>query len=67
VNDQVSGWAKRCYSKFAELSDNSTLKRQPEDLVKIFSAMELITVGELKSLRERGEDLIEPEDNFGEF
>ena len=47
VNDQVSGWAKRVYGKFSSLTDDPALQKQPEDMVKVFSAMEHITVTEL--------------------
>jgi len=65
VNDQISGWAKRVYTKFAALTDDAQLHKQPSDMVKIFEAMESITVSELKSLKSgTGEDKIEPDDAF---
>jgi len=65
VNDQVSGWAKRVYTKFSVLTDDATLSRQPGDMVKIFEAMEHITVSELKGLKDRSdENKIEPDDAF---
>ena len=65
VNDQISGWAKRVYTKFSALTDDATLQKQPEDMVLIFQAMETITVSELKSLKERSdENRIEPDDAF---
>jgi len=68
VNDQISGWAKRCYSKFSALTDDSALQSVPEDIVKVFAAMEMITVGELKSLKERADDNpVEPDDAFIDF
>jgi len=50
VNDQVSSWAKRVYSKFGTLADTSqypNLKKHPEDLIRCFEAMEEVTVNEL--------------------
>jgi len=36
VNDQVSGWAKKCYHKFSALTSDPNLQDQPEDIVKVF-------------------------------
>jgi len=36
VNDQISGWAKRVYTKFSVLTDDAVLSRQPDDMIKIF-------------------------------
>lgn len=36
VNDQVSGWAKKVYAKFAALTEDPSLQRHPEDMVKVF-------------------------------
>jgi len=65
VNDQISGWCKRCYSKFSALTDDSSLQRQPDDMVKVFQAMESITVTELSALKTgSSENKIEPDDAF---
>jgi len=40
VNDQISGWAKRVYNKFSALTDDPILQKQPDDMVKVFQAME---------------------------
>ena len=63
VNDQISGWAKRVYMKFATLTDDASVSNIPTDMVKVFATMELITVGELKSLRE-DMNKVEPDDAF---
>jgi len=42
--------------------------KQPDDLIKIFEAMEGVTVAELTQLRERADDNpIEPDDAFIDF
>ena len=64
VNDQVSGWAKRVYGKFSSLTDDPALQKQPEDMVKVFSAMEHITVTELQQLKLNRDDRAEPDDAF---
>lgn len=67
VNDQISGWAKRVHSKFGALTDDPVLQRMPDDMVKVFDAMENITVSELKQLRDekaRNGGQIEPDDAF---
>jgi len=47
------------------LTDDATLTRQPEDMVKIFLAMESITVSELSALKDKSTgDKIEPDDAF---
>ena len=44
------------------------MQKQPDDLIKIFEAMEGVTVGELTTLRERSEENpIEPDDAFIDF
>jgi hypothetical protein len=48
VNDQISGWAKKVHIKFAALTDEPVLQKQPDDMIKVFSAMEQITVTELQ-------------------
>jgi hypothetical protein len=65
VNDQVSGWAKKCYSKFSALTQDSALQSQPDDIIKVFSIMEEITVSELKE--RNSENPIEPDDTFIDF
>ena len=68
VNDQVTSWAKRVYSKFQALTDNPMLMNKPDDLIKLFEAMEGVTVQELTQLRERAdENPIEPDDAFIDF
>jgi len=65
VNDQVSGWAKRVYGKFAALNDSPALQKTPDDMVAIFKAMETISVTELKALRDQRQDnRVEPDDAF---
>ena len=47
------------------MTDDATLTRQPEDMVKIFLAMESITVSELSALKDKSTgDKIEPDDAF---
>ena len=68
VNDQISGWAKRVYGKFAALTDEEILKHPPENIVKIFEAMEEITVNELNALKARADKSpVEPDDAFIDF
>jgi hypothetical protein len=50
------------------LTDDQALQNVPDDIVKVFAAMEMITVGELKSLKERAdENPVEPDDAFIDF
>ena len=50
------------------MTEDSTLQNVPDDIVKVFAAMEMITVGELKSLKERADDNpVEPDDAFIDF
>ena len=68
VNDQISGWAKRVYGKFSALTDESDLKNPPDNIVKIFEAMEEITVNELNALKARADrSPVEPDDAFIDF
>ena len=68
VNDQITGWAKRVYSKFGALTNEPDLQAQPEDIIKVFSLMESITTNELHSLKERSdENPIEADDTFIDF
>jgi hypothetical protein len=63
VNDQISGWAKRVYMKFGTLTDDASVSNMPTDMVKVFATMEMITVGELQSLRDDA-NKVEPDDAF---
>lgn len=69
VNDQISGWSKRVYGKFAALTDESDLKNPSgDDIVKIFAGMEEITVTELSALKARADkNPVEPDDAFIDF
>ena len=50
------------------MTDDQALSSAPDDIVKVFAAMEMITVGELKSLKERADDNpVEPDDAFIDF
>jgi len=65
VNDQISGWAKRVYSKFAALTNDPSLQQQPDDIVKVFLCMDQIVSQELTTLKERPDyNQIEPDDPF---
>ena len=63
VNDQVSSWAKKCFTKFAALC-HDVKPGQPLDLVECFKTMEEVTTAELKSLKTEDENKIEPDDAF---
>uniref|UniRef100_A0A7S3IZH6 Uncharacterized protein n=1 Tax=Strombidium inclinatum TaxID=197538 RepID=A0A7S3IZH6_9SPIT len=52
VNDQISGWAKRCFDKFASLTNDPSLGKKPEDITEVFEVMERITVAELQQIKE---------------
>ena len=68
VNDQISGWSKRVYGKFAALTDDNDLKNAPENMVKVFECMEEITVNELNALKARADkNPVEPDDAFIDF
>jgi predicted RNase H-like nuclease (RuvC/YqgF family) len=56
VNDQISGWAKRVFGKFAALVDNSSLQPGQTDIVKIFEGMHLVVCDELKRLQDRQQE-----------
>lgn len=60
----MSGWAKRVYQKFSALTDDASVQNLPTDMVKIFASMEMITVTELKNLRENVDNRVEPDDAF---
>mmetsp|Transcript_41915 Transcript_41915/g.64151 ORF Transcript_41915/g.64151 Transcript_41915/m.64151 type:complete len:183 (-) Transcript_41915:55-603(-) len=64
VNDQISGWAKRVYGKFASLTNDAALQKQPDDLVKVFEAMDYISVSELRNLKEGQDDQVGVDDAF---
>jgi hypothetical protein len=53
VNDQISGWAKRVYTKFGALVDDPVFHQEPNDITKIFQAMDAISVQELRSMKEK--------------
>jgi len=56
------------HTKFAALSNDSSLNDQPKAITDIFAAMEQVTVTELKALREKDEaNPVEPDDTFIDF
>lgn len=56
MNDQISTWAKRCYQKFGLLTDDPIFQTDPEDLVKVFAAMENVCTKELEDISKRREE-----------
>lgn len=71
VNDQVSSWAKRVYSKFGLLTEDPVFQEQPDDLPKVFAAMEAVSSRELEAISKQreveGEDQIEYAEVFNDF
>ena len=69
VNDQVSSWSKKVYSKFSTLIQGSDGSVKPgTDIVQIFKAMNTVVISELDKIMERARQN-EGEDanmNFGE-
>lgn len=53
VNDQVSNWAKRVYTKFGNFTDDQIFQQEPTDIVKIFHAMQACTAAELGQMAEQ--------------
>jgi hypothetical protein len=53
VNDQISGWAKRVFGKFAALIDNRALQQGSTDIVKVFEGMNIVVCDELKRMIEK--------------
>lgn len=53
VNDQISGWAKRVFGKFAALIDSKSLQQGQTDIVKIFEGMNIVVCDELKRMIEK--------------
>ena len=50
------------------MTDNRALQQPPDDLVKMFEAMQEVTVGELTTMREnQAEQPLEPDDAFIDF
>lgn len=66
VNDQIATWAKRVYSKFGVLTDDPIFQKEPDDMVRIFAAMEGISKRELDGLKQRQEAEGVDEPDFGE-
>jgi len=61
VNDQISGWAKRVFGKFAALIDHHDLNPSTTDIGKIFEGMHLVVCEELKRLIEKQQNQEEDE------
>lgn len=54
VNDQVSGWSKKVFSKFSTLlGAGGQMNPQTSDIVQIFKGMSAITVAELAKIVEK--------------
>lgn len=73
VNDQVSGWARKCFNKFSALTEMGEQPKHDgsEELPQVFDIMKEVTVKELVDLREKGKDGEKPyehaDDQFIEF
>lgn len=67
VNDQISGWAKRVYTKFGALVDDPVFHEEPSDITKIFQAMDAITVKELRAMKEKRKNQEDDEDKGLEY
>lgn len=71
VNDQVSGWAKKCFAKFSTLIGAGAAGEQisaQSDMVTLFRGMNKVVTGELEKIIEK-QKLNDGEDvnmNFGE-
>lgn len=71
VNDQVSGWAKKCFAKFSTLIGAGAAGEQSaaqSDMVTLFRGMNKVVTGELERIVEK-QKLNDGEDvnmNFGE-
>lgn len=56
VNDQISGWAKRVFGKFNQLTDNQQqVNPNAVDIVGIFKGMNILVCDELGRLIEKKE------------
>lgn len=67
VNDQVSNWAKRVYMKFGVLTEDPIFQDEPNDLVKVFAAMDAVCTQELANIKKQRDEEGEQEPNeFGE-
>ena len=47
VNDRITSWSKRVYSKFGLLTDDPAFNTEATDLVRVFQAMEGVVTNEL--------------------
>ncbi len=66
VNDQVNGWAKRVFGKFAALIDSPNLQPGTTDITKIFEGMNFVVCDELKRLIEKQQDDDEKAIEYGD-
>ena len=56
VNDQVSGWAKKCFAKFSTLiggAELNAIQAGQADIVTLFKGMNKVVVGELDKIIEK--------------
>lgn len=67
VNDQISGWAKRVYTKFGALVDDPVFHQEPNDITKIFQAMDAISVKELRAMKEKRKNQEDDEEKGLEY
>lgn len=50
VNDQISNWAKKCYKKFGQMTQDDMFQKQPADLVTIFDATSKFVESQLQEI-----------------
>lgn len=56
VNDQVSGWAKKCFTKFSTLIGSAELggvQAGTADIVTLFKGMNKVVTSEVDKISER--------------
>ena len=55
VNDQISKWASRVYTKFGVLTEDAAFQKEPSELPLVFETMNALVSKELQAAKERQE------------
>lgn len=52
VNDQISNWAKKCYTKFGAMTGDDAFNNYPGNLVTVFEAMSRVVEAQITEINE---------------
>lgn len=52
MNDQISGWSRKCCAKFANMTDDEAFKKTQPNLIAMFEGMAKVVKAQLNEIAE---------------